>query len=135
MTHTRLLTCSIWMLVVVATLTLFTNCSKTPEETLKNIALNAQKTCPQVIDEYTSMTSVEYTPGRKLKYTYLVKAELSDAEKQVLDEGMKNVLLAVLKKQPELEFYQANDVSFEHIFMDKNKQTVVLVNIVPNDYK
>lgn len=135
MTHKRFLRCSIWTLLFLTTLAFFSSCSKTPEETLKNIAQNAQKICPQIIDEYTSLTSVEYIPDRKLQYTYLAKTGLSDSEKEILATGMKKVLLDVLKKQPELEFYQTHDVSFEHIFNDKNNETVVHVKIEPTDYK
>lgn len=125
----------IYTLLLLGTFSLFSSCSKTPEEVLKNIAEGAQKTCPQVMDEYTSMISVEAIPDRKLKYTYLVTAELSENEKIMATVEMKKVLLDKLKKQSELEFYQANDVGFEHIFKDKDDQLVILVEIEPIDYK
>lgn len=122
-------------LVFILSAIYLTSCGTTPEAKLKAIAENAQKTCPQVLDEHTSMISVEFVSPRTLKYTYLTKTNFSEEEKIMMEAGMKNVLLDVLKKQPELAFYQENEVSFEHRFQDKDKQVVVLVNISPSDYQ
>lgn len=123
------------VLMLVLSATFLISCGTTPESKLKAIAENAQKTCPQVLDEHTSMISVEFVSPRTLKYTYLTKTNFSEEEKIMMEAGMKNVLLDVLKKQPELSFYQEDGVSFEHRFQDKDKQAIVLVNISPADYQ
>lgn len=131
----KLINYKLLVLILVLSATFLISCGTTPESKLKAIAENAQKTCPQVLDEHTSMTSVEFVSPRTLKYTYLTKTEFSEEEKIMMEAGMKNVLLDVLKKQPELSFYQENEVSFEHRFQDKDKQAIVLVNISPSDYR
>lgn len=133
--NSRLVKYSVYTMMLIATVVFCTSCNKAPEETLKEIAQSAQKSCPHIMDEYTTMISVEALPNRSLKYTYLAKAELSEDEKKMAVVGMKNVLLDQLKKQPEIDFYQTHDVRFEHVFLDKAGQIVVLVNIEPTDYK
>lgn len=110
-------------------------CAATPEETLKRIAEETQKTCPLIIDEYTVMKKAEVLPDRTLKFTYDVKGTFNESMKKEMSNAMKPVLIEKLKQRSELEFYLVNNVRFEHLFLDTQSNTVMHIKIEPFDYK
>lgn len=124
----------IGLMLLIVSVVFLTSCNKTPEEILKGIAYAEQKKCPQVIDEHTSMIKAEFIGPRTLKYTYLVKTQLTDADLQKLDEQLKAVTILTLKEQPEFTFYRENDVRFEYVYTGQNKQIITQVNIESTDF-
>lgn len=121
-------------LYLILAILLFHACAASPEERLKNIAEETLKACPLMIDEYTVMQKAEALPGRTLKFTYGLKGTFGESIKQEMNNAMKPVLIEKLKHQPEQEFYQENDVRFEHLFLDDQGRTVMHIIIEPADY-
>ncbi len=133
MSH-KLAKLNICLLLLITSLVFFSSCSKTPEEKLKGIAQAEQKKCPQVIDEHTSMIKAEFVEPRTLKYTYLVKTELTDEQLKMIGEQLKPVTITTLKKVPEFTFYKENNIRFEYVYIGQNQQVITQVNIESTDF-
>lgn len=123
------------LLFLIPLILYITSCANKPEETLKQLAEEVQRTSPRIIDEYTTMTGCEVLENRTLRFTYVVKGVSNNVQKQDMEAAMKIVLLDRLKQRKELEFYQVNNVRFEHLFMNEQGKNVMHVNIEALDYK
>lgn len=110
-------------------------CSSTTEETLKRIAEDTSKRCPQVVDEYTTMTNCEVLPNRTLKFTYVIQGVYDNANKAGMTDAMKQILIRKLQERKEFEFYSINNVRFEHLYLDGQGNTVMDVDVEALDYK
>lgn len=111
-------------------------CSGNPEKTLEKIAADTSMSLPQIIDEYTTLTSCESMPGRTLKLTYLVKnVSYNPTQQRDMEKAMKEVLMKKLKERKEIEFYLVNNVRFEHVFLDAVNREIMNINIEALDYK
>lgn len=113
----------------------FFACSETAEETLKRVAKETNKKCPQVVDQYTTMLSCEALPGRTMKFTYRAAKEVDMVPGEAEVNEMKKILIETLKQRKEVGFYSTNDVRFEHLFLNAQNQPIMHIEIEAQDYK
>lgn len=120
----------------VLLLLLLQACATTPEEKIKAIAENTQKACPLNIDEYTIMQKAEaLLPQKTLKFTYSLQGTFGEDIKKEITVAMKPVLVERLKQANEYAFYLENEVSFEHLYLDTQGDSVMHITLAPLDYK
>jgi hypothetical protein len=93
------------------------------------------KNCPMMADKDTRLDSAVALPGNILQYNYtfinLVKDSL-DAE--LLGYSLKPAMISNARKNPDLELFRKNNVTFLYNFKDKEGNHVMKVRVSPEDY-
>ncbi|NDV57370.1 hypothetical protein [Bacteroides sp. 519] len=107
------------------------------EEKLAKWATNINKTCPTMVDEFTQIDSVAVPKGsRTIKYYY----SISNIDEENLDldiayTEMREVLLNGIKTSSELKILKDNDVTFDYLYFNKNREKLMEISISPAEYK
>jgi hypothetical protein len=101
------------------------------------IAKNANKELqtPGMLDDETRIDEIKAMPGKKLVYYYtLVNYAIDDLNIDFFEESMKEDLFNNLKN-PELKPLKDNEVTFVHIYRDKDGEVISTLEFTYEDYK
>jgi hypothetical protein len=104
-------------------------------DVLVKTAEELNRNCPMMADNDTRLDSAVALPGNILQYNYtfinLVKDSL-DAE--LLSYSLKPAMISNARKNPDLELFRKNNVTFLYNFKDKEGNHVMKVRVSPEDY-
>ncbi len=102
---------------------------------LKQIAVDVNKKCPQMIDSETRLDGIEVQEPNTLVYKYtLVNLEKMDVDTHQFYLSMWPGLLSYIKINNEMQKLRDNNTNIHYLYRDKNKQLFYLFKITSNDY-
>ena len=111
------------------------SCQNNKYKILETIVEETNKTCPQMMDEYTVLDSLA-TKTDSLMFYYTLLAELEEME--VTDEAkeiMKAGLVQNLKLTPPFNAIKNLDVKVIHTYRYNDGRLFLQIAINPEDYK
>ena len=106
------------------------------EQIMVQSAIELNKSCPKMIDQYSRLDSAVVLPGKVLQYHYtlvnLTKAEvnLDTVKKYIEPKIIRNV-----KISPELKIYRTNQATLNYLYRDKEGEFVLEVSVSPEMYQ
>jgi hypothetical protein len=127
---------SIFLVFSITILTVCGESDKSVDNTLSQIAAEANKDLPQMIDSQIRIDSITTLPGKKIQYNNtLIDAVSEEIDIENFKESAGRTLLAAVKNSPSLEPYRRKKVTFIYSYHDKSGKEVATFKYVPADYK
>lgn len=125
------------LVVIVTYLIIKLSSPPSVETSMQNVADNINKTCPVMVDEFTQLDSVDLLKGsRTMLYYYTISDfELENKDINTVKQSLKEVLIDNINKAPEMKVMRENDVVFDYIYSNKERQKLIELTILPADYK
>lgn len=112
---------------------------RTIDDELKEVAVNINKTGPQILTDGVRLDSVSAQPGKIFKYNYTltddVKESVSTEEIEAFKNTAKEGALKVVKTSPDIKEFRDNDVTMVYVYYDKNGKPTADFKITPSEYK
>jgi len=104
-------------------------------EVLVKTAEELNKNCPMEADADTRLDSAVALPGNILQYNYTFINLLKDSlDPELLSYSLKPAMISNARKNPDLELFRKNKVTFLYNFKDKEGNHVMKVRVSPEDY-
>jgi hypothetical protein len=104
-------------------------------DVLAKTAEELNKTCPTMVDADTRLDSAIALPGNMLQYNYTFISLLKDSlDAELLSYSLKPAMINNARKNPDLELFRKNNVTFLYNFKDKEGNHVMKVKVSPQDY-
>lgn len=111
---------------------------KTPtlDEAMKKAAKDLNKTCPQMVDQYSRLDSTFVMPGHKFQYNYtLVNLEKSEVNLDTVKKYIEPGIINNVKTNPGLKKLREKKVTFNYCYRDKKGEFVLNIEVTPDRYK
>lgn len=104
------------------------------EKALNQVAEEANKTLPMMLDEITSLDSLGVAKPRVLVYNYSITLPQDSINIEILDETVRaNAVPAV--QNPQLKSLRQGEVVFRYKYFDANGVAFYEIDITPEMYK
>lgn len=115
---------------------LFTKSPVSRDEQLKAMCREVNKGCPYTIDGNTRFDSVEALTGNSIQYNYtLVNDEKSKIDIDILKSKLEPQLINTVKTNPDMAEIRENKTTLIYNYNDKNKEPVLKIVVVSEQYK
>jgi len=102
---------------------------------LKQIAIDVNKKCPQMIDSETRLDGIEVQEPNTLVYKYtLVNVYLQDVDTHQFYLSMWPGLLSYVKVNKEMQKLRDNNTNIHYLYKDKAQKLFYLFKINPTHY-
>lgn len=122
------------ILLSISFLLAFSQCGNTVDEELKKTAEFANKRCPQAVDNFTRLDSVNAIPGETYRFNYTV-SHLTIADAESVKNVLKPELIKNIQIDPSMKFFRENNVTLEYYYRDEVKSDLFNIIITPSEYK
>jgi hypothetical protein len=104
-------------------------------DVLVKTADELNKNCPMMTDDDTRLDSAVALPGNILQYNYTFINLLKDSlDPELLGYSLKPAMISNARKNPDLELFRKNNVTFLYNFKDKEGNHIMKVRVSPEDY-
>jgi len=105
------------------------------DESLKQMAAEANKTLPAMVDKETRLDSLEALPGNTLQYDYTaVNYAKADVNVDEMKKAVEAGLMTSVKANADLKELRDKKTTFNYKYSDKNKVDLFTVSITPDKY-
>ncbi|MCL1943962.1 MAG: hypothetical protein FWF54_10510 [Candidatus Azobacteroides sp.] len=141
MSTKKIIGTSIIALAAVLTTGMFSGCSKGKiiEAAIDKVVTESKIMCPRQVDEITRLDSITHPGKATIEYFYTLNMSKDDLDQEVLEAGektMEQTIINQIKTSSQLKpLLSLGNVTFHHIYFDKNGKTVFDINITPDMYK
>jgi hypothetical protein len=109
---------------------------KSVDNTLSQIAAEANKDLPLMIDAQTRLDSITALPGRKIQYNNTLTVAINEEiDIENFRQLTDRTLAAAVKNNPSLESYRKKKVTFIYVYHDKSGKETAAFEYAPQDYK
>ncbi|MDR1195354.1 MAG: hypothetical protein LBL00_02640 [Endomicrobium sp.] len=109
---------------------------KSVDNTLAQIALEANKDLPVMIDAQTRLDSITTLPGKKIQYNNtLLNTINAEINTETFKESASRTLLSAVKSNPSLESYRRKKVTFIYRYQNEAGEEMAVFEYTPEDYK
>ncbi|WP_294245659.1 hypothetical protein [uncultured Chryseobacterium sp.] len=109
------------------------------DDDLKEVAVNINKTTPQMLADGVRLDSVSAQPGKIFSYNYTLtddaKEGVSPEQIEVFKTSAKEGALRVIKTSPDIKQFRDNDVTMVYTYYDKDGKKTADFKITPEEYK
>jgi hypothetical protein len=103
---------------------------------LEDTSAALNKTCPMMADENTRLDNTEVVDGNKFQYNYSLVNFLKDSiDIEVMRSGFEPAMIDNCRKNPELELFRKNKITFIYSFKDKLGAFVTKIFVRPEQYQ
>lgn len=111
----------------------FTQCSRSVESQLKEIAKGANKQCPKALDDFTRLDSCAVFPNKHYKYYQTITGvEITDTT--LVKDQMLPVIIKTIRVTPDMRFFRENSVTLEYQYNDGSGRYLFTIVAEPQDY-
>ncbi|MBF0197933.1 MAG: hypothetical protein HQL32_09490 [Planctomycetes bacterium] len=105
------------------------------EKELMKASAEINKNCPMVLDKHTQLNTTLGGPGKKLTYIYsLTNIDTSLLDKENFTQEMRPQLLNNVKTNPDMKFYQDNDIDLVYQYNEPSGNIFVQIKIDGSEY-
>lgn len=131
---------NLYFLIFICFLTFSFSCTQKSYETeIRDIANNANRNLPTMVDSETRLESVSPESGKIYQYNYtLINVEKGNFNATNFSERQKSKILSginKLKNRSGFKFFVENNVTFSYSYNDKNGKNLLKILISPSEYK
>ena len=100
------------------------------------MAVEANKSCPITIDQYTRLDHVKALPDKVLQYDYtLIGITKAQVNPDALKENIESKIVDNIKTNPQMQIFRMNKATFVYNYRDKNGETILKISITPDMYE
>ncbi len=114
---------------------LFTQCNKSVDARLKELAQEMNKTCPRMLDQWTRLDSCVVQPGLTMRYYHSIVGELIVTDTTLFKSKLEPQIISAMKTNPDVKFYRDNDITMEYQYNDTEGKYIFSMIITPDNYK
>lgn len=102
---------------------------------LSAVADEMNKTCPMIIDQYTTLKNVTALPENTLQFNYtLVQVTKADVVLDTVKKYAFPIVLAEVRTNPDLKSFRDRKVILNYYYSDKNGEFVTEYKVTPEMY-
>jgi hypothetical protein len=105
------------------------------DKQMKDAAIEVNKKCPMVVDEYSRLDSASTIDDKNFLYYYtLVDIEKSEVNLDTVNKYIRPNIISNVKNTPELKVFRDNKVTIDYNYYDKNGVFVTKISVTPEMY-
>ena len=105
------------------------------DKQMKDAAIEVNKKCPMVVDEYSRLDSASTIDDKNFLYYYtLVDIEKSEVNLDTVNKYIRPNIIMNVKNTPELKAFRDNKVTIDYNYYDKNGVFVTKISVTPEMY-
>lgn len=105
------------------------------DKQMKEAAIEVNKKCPMVVDEYSRLDSASAIDDKNFLYYYtLVDIEKSEVNLDTVNKYIRPNIISNVKNTPELKVFRDNKVTIDYNYYDKNGVFVTKISVTPEIY-
>ena len=106
------------------------------DKVLVALANDANKICPMIVDEYTTLDSISVLPGNTIQYNYTLKdIEKLEIDQDILKKNIELNALEAVKKSPEMQMLRKLRTTIVHNYKDENGVFIFEIPLTSDLYK
>jgi hypothetical protein len=109
---------------------------KSVDNALAQIALEANRDLPKMIDSQTRLDGITTLPGKKIRYNNtIINTTNAEINTETFKESAARTLLSAVKSNPSLESYRRKKVTFIYGYQNEAGEEIAVFEYTPKDYK
>ena len=117
---------------------MFVACQQPKPEVFENASKEANRQCPMIIDDVTTLDSTRYLKSENtFIYYYTLTGTADNPEtSDSINEKLKSTIPDLIKANKEMEIYRNNNVTIVYVYLsERTRQNQLRLTITPDMYR